>query len=85
MQSSLSDRIRQRLRSLSFRTGIMIAAACVVCYIISFGQMLLPVGTTAKAVLWFIFFGLAKTLQYTAILILGTTGVARLKGRLRRR
>ena len=46
--------------------------------------MLLPVSTTAKAVLWFVFFGLAKTLQYTAILILGTTGIARIKASMRR-
>lgn len=84
MLSSLPDKIRQRLRALSFRTGILVAVACAVCYIISFGQMLLPIGATAKTVLWVVFFGLAKTLQYTAILILGTTGIARIRARLRR-
>lgn len=47
--------------------------------------MLLPISVTAKGIIWFIFFGLAKTLQYTAILILGAAGVARLKAIIQRR
>jgi phosphoglycolate phosphatase len=45
----------------------------------SFLQMLLPLSVTAKGVLWTIFFGLAKTAQYTALAILGTSGYQRLK------
>jgi phosphoglycolate phosphatase len=35
------------------------------------------VGT--KGVLWFIFFGLAKTFQYSGLAVLGTAGIARIK------
>ena len=63
----------------------MIAAACcLLCYAISFAQMLLPLSTTAKAALWATFFGMAKALQYTALLILGKAGVSRLRAALRR-
>lgn len=84
MRRVFLDKIRQRLAGLSFRTGIIAVVACVVCYMASFGQMLLPISTAAKGLLWVVFFGLAKTLQYTAILILGTAGLSRLKNRLRR-
>lgn len=67
------------IRSLSFRTGVVVVAICVVCYGISFAQMLLPISTMAKGVLWFVFFGLAKTCQYTAVLILGKAGIERLR------
>lgn len=67
------------LRSLSFRSGVIVAAVCGVCYAISFAQMLLPIPTMAKGVLWFVFFGLAKACQYTALLILGKAGVERLR------
>lgn len=72
-------------KSLSFRTGAIVAVICAICYAVSFAQMLLPISTTAKGVLWFIFFGLAKTCQYTAILILGKAGVQRLRAALRPR
>lgn len=41
--------------------------------------MLLPISTSAKGVLWFILFGLAKTFQYGGLTILGVEGVKRLK------
>ena len=41
--------------------------------------MLLPVSATTKGVLWVVFFGLAKTFQYAALLILGTAGLTRIK------
>ncbi len=41
--------------------------------------MLLPIRATAKGVLWVVFFGLAKTSQYTALAILGVDGWRRLK------
>lgn len=40
--------------------------------------MLLPISTATKGVLWFIFFGLAKTAQYTAIAIIGKAGIQKL-------
>ncbi len=78
-------RVREWLGALSFRTGVVIAAACVCCYALSFLQMLLPIGVGAKGVLWATFYGLAKACQYTAILILGKEGVARLKSAVRQR
>ena len=57
----MKQRIQFFLRRFSFRTGIIILALCVPCYIISFAQMALPISAAAKGVLWFVFFGLAKT------------------------
>ena len=71
--------IRQTLSSLSFRTGLIIAALCAVFYMLSFAQMLLSLPAAVKGVLWVIFFGLAKTAQYTALIILGKAGIKRLK------
>ena len=69
---------------LSFRTGVAVACCCLLCYSLSFGQMLLPVSAETKVILWTILFGLAKALQYSALLILGKTGVQKLKKRIRR-
>ncbi len=71
--------IKNWISSLSFRTGCIVAAICAVCYAVSFLQMLLPLSVSAKGVLWVLFFGLAKTSQYTALLILGKAGVERVK------
>lgn len=73
------NRLKQWLSHLSFRTGLAVLAVCAVCYIVSFAQMALPISTGAKTALWVIFFGLAKTAQYSALLILGKEGVVRLK------
>lgn len=73
------------LQKLSFRTGVIILIICAICYAISFLQMLLPISLTAKGVLWFIFFGLAKTAQYTALLIIGVEGVKKLKQKFKRK
>lgn len=81
--SKLYIRVRKALGKLSFRTGIIVGALCAVCYIVSFAQMLLPLSATMKIVLWTIFFGLAKTFQYTALLIIGTAGLTRVKAMLR--
>ena len=82
-----ADSIREFLQGLSFRTGLIVAAASAVCYAVSFAQMLLPLSAAAKGVLWVVFFGLAKTFQYSALLIIGKTGLDRLRSRmgLRRR
>lgn len=47
--------------------------------------MALPISATAKSVLWVVFFGLAKTLQYSGITILGANGLKRLKQYFKRK
>ena len=71
--------IGQHLSSLSFRTGVIVLAMCILFYVISFVQMALPISVSLKGTLWFIFFGLAKTTQYAGLTILGTKGVKRIK------
>lgn len=75
----MSFSIKTALSKLSFRTGVIVLAMCVPFYVISFAQMALPISTSAKGVLWVIFFGLAKTAQYGGLTILGTEGYKRLK------
>ena len=53
----------------------------MICYILSFAQILLPISAVAKGVLWTIFFGLAKTFQYSGIAVLGVDGIKKLKQR----
>lgn len=72
-------RVRRWLAGLSFKTGLCILGACLLCYIISFAQAALPISLAWKGTLWVIFFGMAKALQYTGLLILGKEGVKRLK------
>lgn len=76
-------KIQDWLSKLSFRTGVIVLAMCIPFYILSFAQMALPISTTAKSVLWFILFGMAKTCQYGGLTILGVEGVKRLKRFLR--
>ena len=71
--------IKERIQRLSFRTGVIILVLCVVCYILSFAQMLLPISDSAKFWLWVALFGIAKLLQYIAIMVLGMEGWRRLK------
>lgn len=75
----IGQRLKGWLTQLSFRTGVIVLVMCVPFYIISFVQMILPISTSAKSVLWFIFFGLAKTAQYGGLTILGAEGIKRLK------
>ena len=53
--------IKQRLSYLSFKTGVVIMLLCVVCYIVSFAQMMLSWSVATKGLVWTMFFGLAKT------------------------
>ena len=76
---SIIGQVKNFLSRLSFRTGIVLMIACVICYIVSFAQMLLPISVTAKGVLWVVFFGLAKTFQYSALAVLGVEGVKHIK------
>lgn len=71
------------LSSISYRTGVVVLIACLLSYIISFAQMLLPISVAAKGALWVIFFGLAKTTQYSALLILGKAGIESIRKRLK--
>lgn len=71
--------IKERLSRLSFKTGMIVLALCAVCYVISFAQALLPVSLWWKGTLWIVFFGLAKTLQYTGLLIIGKEGIKKLR------
>lgn len=72
-------KIKDWLAGLSFRTGVIVLLCCIPFYIISFAQMLLPISVEAKGVLWVVFFGLAKTAQYSGITILGVEGYKRVK------
>ena len=77
------EKIKRFLSHFSVRTGIIILVVCILCYIASFAQMLLPISATAKSILWFILFGMAKTTQYTALAILGVKGWRALKTKLK--
>ena len=79
------DKIKKWLRGLSFLTGVIVLLLCIPFYILSFAQMLLPISTAAKGVLWTILFGLAKTCQYGGLTILGVEGYQRLKNWIRRK
>ena len=72
--------IRAFLAKLSFRTGMIILLLCIPFYVLSFAQMLLPLSSTAKSILWVLFFGLAKATQYAGLAIIGVEGCRRIKG-----
>ena len=78
----MKDALKSLLSKFSFRTGVIFLIVCVLCYIISFAQMLLPISASAKSVLWIIFFGLAKATQYTGLAIVGVEGWQRIKSYL---
>lgn len=78
------DKIRNWLSTLSFKTGLIVLGLCVVCYAVSFAQMLLPLSVKAKGIIWVVFFGLAKTAQYSALLILGKAGMDKVRQWIRR-
>ena len=75
----MKEKIQKYLSRFSFRTGMIVLILCIPCYIISFAQMVLPISNAMKGVLWFIFFGLAKTFQYGGLSIIGVEGVKRIK------
>lgn len=70
---------KEKLSRLSFKTGVIVLACCIPCYIISFAQMALDTDAKIKGILWVVFFGIAKTFQYGGLTILGVEGVKRLK------
>ena len=79
----VKDALKNLLSKLSFRTGVIILISCVVFYILSFVQTLLPLSTSTKGVLFIVFFGLAKTTQYTGLAIVGVQGWQRIKAYIR--
>lgn len=72
------------LQKLSFRTGAVVLAMCIPCYIASFAQAVFPISMEMKGILWVIFFGLAKAFQYCGLAILGVDGYKRLKAKFRK-
>ena len=76
---------KEWLAGLSFRTGMWVLGCCALCYIISFAQAALPISLYWKGVLWVVFFGMAKALQYSGLLILGKEGWKRLKSYFNRK
>ena len=77
--------IKRWLQGLSFRTGVIVLALCVPCYILSFAQMALPISAEAKGALWVVLFGMAKTFQYGGLTILGVEGYKRVKSWFKRK
>ena len=77
--------IKAWLAKLSFRTGVVVLASCVLFYLLSFAQALLPISAEAKSVLFIVFFGLAKTAQYSGLAIVGVKGWQRIKSWFRRK
>lgn len=67
------------LKRFSFKTGVIILFLCIPFYIFSFVQMTMDISYSLKGILWVIFFGLAKTFQYTGLAILGVEGIKRIK------
>ena len=76
--------IKRVLQRLSFRTGVICLIACVIFYVLSFAQALLPISVAMKGVLWFVLFGAAKTTQYMGLTIIGVEGLKRVKSWLRK-
>ncbi|MBP3213804.1 MAG: hypothetical protein J6M19_03080 [Bacteroidaceae bacterium] len=78
-------RVKKWLQSLSFRTGVIVLLCCILFYILSFAQMLLPISVEAKSVWWTVLFGMAKTCQYGGLTILGVEGYQRVKNWVKRK
>ena len=78
------DSVKKWLSGLSFKTGVFVLASCLIFYGLSFAAFLLPVPYAVKGVLWAVFFGMAKTAQYSGLLILGKAGIQRVKAYLSR-
>ena len=79
------DTIKAWLAKLSFRTGVVVLVFCVLFYLLSFAQALLPISAEAKSVLFIVFFGMAKTAQYSGLAIVGVKGWQRIKSWFKRK
>ena len=71
--------IKRYLSKLSFRTGVVVLVSCFFFYLLSFAVLAMPFSAGLRGALWTVFFGLAKTTQYTGLIILGAEGVKRLR------
>ena len=78
------DAIKLFLSRLSFRTGVVVLVMCVVFYVASFAQALLPISAAAKTTLWVVLYGCAKTAQYVGLAIVGIEGWNRIKAWFKR-
>lgn len=81
--SGVKSTFKHLASKFSFRTGVILLITCVVFYILSFAQMLLPFSAATKSVLWIVFFGLAKATQYMGLAIVGVEGWQRIKAYIR--
>ena len=83
--SGVKEFFRRIAAKLSFRTGVVILILCLLFYLLSFAQMLLPISATAKSTLWVILFGMAKATQYLGLAIVGVEGWQRIISYFRRK
>lgn len=79
------DTIKAWLAKLSFSTGVVVLVFCVLFYLLSFVQALLPLSAEVKSVLFIVFFGMAKTAQYSGLAIVGVKGWQRIKSWFKRK
>lgn len=77
--------LEKKLTGLPERTGVISLLICALLYILSFAQMLLPLSSGAKTVLWAVLFGLAKIFQYAGLTILGAEGISYIRKKLKRK
>ncbi len=71
--------IRLWLQKLSFRTGVIVLALCVPCYLLSFAPLLTDMDASYKAAIWTVMFGMAKLFQYSGLTIIGAEGISRIR------
>lgn len=79
------DTIKAWLAKLSFSTGVVVLVFCVLFYLLSFVQALLPLSAEVKSLLFIVFFGMAKTAQYSGLAIVGVKGWQRIKSWFKRK
>ena len=76
------ERIKSFFKRLSTRTGVILLIVCILLYLASGIQALLPLEESTKGILFITFFGLAKVFQYSAIAVLGVKGWKKIKAKL---
>ena len=76
------ERIKSFYKGLSTRTGVILLVVCILLYLASGIQALLPLEESTKGILFITFFGLAKVFQYSAIAVLGVKGWQKFKTKL---
>ncbi len=62
---------------------MIVLLMCLLFYILSFAQMLLPVSVELKGILWLLLFGTAKLTQYSGLAIIGAEGIKRIKQKMK--